>query len=85
MVDEKSPALSEGERKLAFVREQCQKMWLEGKETEMSCPYCLSIVPVGESPCCPTLARAVYEIIYAQQMIEAVDQANRIRDRIERN
>jgi hypothetical protein len=74
------PEYIAGMDKLAFVREQMERMWLEKRELELNCPYCLSIVPVGASACCGTLQRAVNAILEAQSVADKLDQARRIQE-----
>jgi hypothetical protein len=66
--------------KLAFVREQMASMWRDGVEKEISCPYCLSVVPVGAPVCCGTLQRAVVAILEAQEVVDKLEKAKRIHE-----
>lgn len=70
--------------KLAFVKEQIINMQREGKEHELSCPYCLSVIPIGAGPCCMTFFRAVSAIMEAQETLDRIDQAQRILERASR-
>jgi hypothetical protein len=74
------PQLAKGNEKLGFVREQMEAMWREGCEKEISCPYCLSVVPVGAAACCATLQRAVNAILEAQNVCDKLDTARRIQE-----
>ena len=74
------PAYQAGMEKLAFVREQMASMWKDGIEKEISCPYCLSVVPVGAKACCGTLERAVHAILQAQDVADRIEKAERIRE-----
>jgi hypothetical protein len=74
------PEYLAGVEKLAFVREQMASMWRDCVEKEMSCPYCLSVVPVGAPVCCGTLERAVQAILVAQDAVDRLDKAKRIQE-----
>jgi hypothetical protein len=74
------PEYQAGVDKLAFVREQMASMWRNGTEKELSCPYCMSVVTVGESPCCDTLWRAVNAILEAQEVVDKLEKAKRIHE-----
>jgi hypothetical protein len=74
------PEYQAGVDKLAFVREQMARMWAQDRELELSCPYCLSVVPVGASVCCGTLQRAVNAILEAQDVVDKLDRAKRIHE-----
>jgi hypothetical protein len=74
------PELEKGNEKLRFVREQMETMWREKREREISCPYCLSVVPVGAPVCCGTLQRAVNAILQAQDAVDRLDKARRIQE-----
>ena len=74
------PAYQAGMEKLAFVREQMASMWADNMEKELSCPYCLSVVPVGAKVCCGTLERAVAAILEAQEVVDRLDKAKRIHE-----
>jgi len=69
-----------GVDKLAFVREQMAAMWRDKEEKEISCPYCLSVVPVGAPVCCDTLIRAVSAILEAQEVVDKLETAKRIHE-----
>jgi hypothetical protein len=74
------PEYVRGVEKLGFVREQMEAMWRERREKEMSCPYCLSVVPVGAKACCGTLERAVAAILQAQDVADKLETAQRIAE-----
>jgi hypothetical protein len=65
-----------GDEKLSFVRDQMLKIWESGKEGDVTCPYCFTVVKAGKPPCCETLWRAVDAII---DRIKLVDTALSIR------
>jgi hypothetical protein len=72
------------EAKLEFVREQMVRMWEEKRELEISCPYCLSVVPAGSSACCGTLERAVNAILENQEIAERLERAYRIAEKAQK-
>lgn len=74
------PEYQVGVEKLAFVREQMASMWKDNEEKEISCPYCLSVVPVGAPACCDTLNRAVNAVLEAQVVVDKLDRAKRIHE-----
>jgi len=74
------PEYQAGVEKIAFVREQMASMWADNMEKELSCPYCLSVVPVGAKVCCGTLERAVAAILEAQEVVDRLDKAKRIHE-----
>ena len=74
------PEYQAGVDKLAFVREQMAAMWRDREEKEISCPYCMSVVPVGAMVCCGTLQRAVTAILEAQEVVDKLEKAKRIHE-----
>jgi len=74
------PEYQAGMDKLAFVREQMAAMWRDHEEKEISCPYCLSVVPVGSPVCCETLQRAVKAVLEAQDIVDKLETAKRIHE-----
>jgi hypothetical protein len=78
--NDKDPEYQESVDKLAFVREQMAAMWKDAEEKEISCPYCLSVVPIGAPPCCGTLYRAVEAILEAQNVVDKLETAKRIHE-----